>query len=201
MKVSKTLCGRGKSPTKEKCPVCQKLWEKPFKRRQKVTCSKKCGYKWAHHSSNPNAAKNKSAASRAGRKSASVQARNRRSKNEAAFYQLCKSKWPDSLANEPMFNGWDADVIIPSLQIAVSWNGPWHYRKLAKKHSVKQVQNRDRLKKIAIENAGYQSYIIRDDGSYDLKFVTEQFNIFVRHQTRLVLGSNPRGPTNKSKKH
>lgn len=45
-----------------------------------------------------------------------------------------------------MFNGWDADIIIPNIKVAVLWNGKWHYEQIKKGHSVKQVQNRDKIK-------------------------------------------------------
>lgn len=38
-----------------------------------------------------------------------------------------------------MFNGWDADIIIEDLKIAILWNGKWHYEKITEKHSVSQV--------------------------------------------------------------
>ena len=45
-----------------------------------------------------------------------------------------------------MFNGWDADIVIEDIKTAVLWNGIWHYKKITKKHSVAQVQNRDKIK-------------------------------------------------------
>ena len=109
-------------------------------------------------------------------KSASVT--HKRSKNEMLFAELCTDYFGDILTNEPMFNGWDADVILPQFKVAVLWNGPWHYKKLTEKHSLEQVQNRDRIKLEQIENMGYQSYVIRDNGSHNEKFVREQFEIF-----------------------
>ena len=35
--------------------------------------------------------------------------------------------------NEAIFNGWDADVIIEDIKLAVLWNGKWHYEKDNKK--------------------------------------------------------------------
>lgn len=102
----------------------------------------------------------------------------RRSKNEIAFAESCLHVWPDTITNVPMFNGWDADVVIPSLKVAVLWNGVWHYKKITKKHSVKQVQNRDRLKIQAIEECGYMPYQIEDLGQYDPVKVREEFEKF-----------------------
>ena len=80
---------------------------------------------------------------KAGRKSASV--RVKRSKNEIYFSELCEKEY-DILTNYQMFDGWDADVIIPTHKIAILWNGKWHYEQITKSHSLEQVQNRDRIK-------------------------------------------------------
>ena len=62
-------------------------------------------------------------------------------------------------------------------------NGPWHYKKITAKHSVEQVQNRDRIKIKEIERFGYTPYVIRDNGRAGAlrndAFVEEQFNLFV----------------------
>ena len=114
-----------------------------------------------------------------GRKSAEIQKETRRSKNEIYFFELCKNHFNNISHNERIFNGWDADVIIEDYKIAVLWNGPWHYKQICKNHSVKQVQNRDKIKLNEIKKMGYIPYIIKDDGSENKKFVEEQFNIFL----------------------
>lgn len=113
-----------------------------------------------------------------GKRSSQSQKENRRSKNEILFSSLCKENFNEILTNEPMFNGWDADVIFPKLKIAVLWNGNWHYKKITKKHSVKQVQNRDNIKLDEITKMGYTSYIIKDTGSFNPKFVKQEFEKF-----------------------
>ena len=70
----------------------------------------------------------------------------RRSKNEIHFYELCKQKFSFVKHNETLFNGWDADVILVNEKIAILWNGIWHYKQVRKKHSLLQVQTRDKLK-------------------------------------------------------
>lgn len=104
-----------------------------------------------------------------------------RSKNEIYFSELCKLKFKNVLTNEKIFNGWDADIIIEDLKIAVLWNGKWHYEKITKKHSVAQVQNRDKIKISEIIKCGYQPYIIKDLGKYKKLFVEEQFKIFIKY--------------------
>jgi hypothetical protein len=110
----------------------------------------------------------------------SAASQQRRSKNEIEFANLCVDKFSEVLLNVPMFNGWDADVIIPTHKIAVLWNGPWHYHKITEKHSLEQVQNRDRLKSIAINECNYKEYIIKDMGPHNPAFVVSEFERFLR---------------------
>lgn len=108
--------------------------------------------------------------------SSQIQKETRRSKNEIYFHSLCEKEYGvEVLNNEVMFNGWDADVIILKYKIAILWNGIWHYRKIKKEHSVKQVQNRDSLKLKEIESCGYIPYIIKDMGRENKDFVESEF--------------------------
>lgn len=105
-----------------------------------------------------------------GLKSAQTQSINRRSKNEKYFAELCSNHFKNVLTNEPTFNGWDVDVIIEDIKTAVLWNGKWHYEKITEKHSVKKIQNRDKIKVKEIKRAGYTPYIIKDMGKYNKEF-------------------------------
>lgn len=122
----------------------------------------------------------KKAGSKAGKISASIQ--RRRSKNEIYFSELCEKEFNKITNNDPIFasetGNWDADIIVHDYKVAVLWNGQWHYVKCNKKHSVAQVQARDKLKIRAIINNGYEPYIIKDMGKYNPKFVDGQFKIF-----------------------
>ena len=162
------------------CGYCDDKFISRSKNRK--YCSRSCSTKkyaeYKYSTDNPNLDNLKSILSKAGRRSIEIQKETRRSKNEKYFYELCKTEWDDSIHNEPMFNGWDADVIIPSLKIAIMWNGKWHYEKITEKHSVKQVQNRDKIKQKEIEQMGYYCYIIKDMGSFNIKFVEEKFEEF-----------------------
>lgn len=114
----------------------------------------------------------------AGKKAAASQAEIKRSKNETLFCELCESYFKNVKHNEPIFNGWDADVIIEDIRMAILWNGKWHYESIAG-HSVLQVQNRDRIKLKEIENAGYKSYVIKDMGKFNPDFVKQEFDKFI----------------------
>lgn len=114
-----------------------------------------------------------------GKKSAHSQ--QRRSKNEVMFAELCEDHFgkDDVLCNEPIFDGWDADVIIRGKKIAVLWNGPWHYKQIMRSQSLTQVQARDRVKTAIITKYGYTPYVIKDMGKHNPKFVLEEFQCFL----------------------
>ena len=150
----------------KKCTHCNKIF---INNTQRTTCSKQC-----EHTKKCLGAQN------GGLKSASVQANIRRSKNEIYFAELCKKQFTNVITNKQYFNGWDADIILPDLRIAILWNGAWHYKQITNKHSVKQVQNRDKIKIKEIKNCGYYPYVIRDDGIKNTKFVEKQFDIFLQ---------------------
>lgn len=116
----------------------------------------------------------------AGRKGVAAQAEVRRSKNEIAFCTLCEQHCSNVEHNVPIFNGWDADVIIHDIKYAVLWNGKWHYEKITADHSVEQVQNRDRIKMNEIIIYGYTPYIIKDVGKHKKSFVKEEFDKFIK---------------------
>ena len=134
-------------------------------KRDSTFCSRRCvGQSWG-----------KKHGSAAGKLSAQKMVK--RSKNEIFFAELCAEKWT-VVCNEPMFDGWDADVVIPELKIAVLWNGAWHYNdNLREGHSLLQVQTRDAIKLKVIEKHGYKSYVVKDMGKHNPKFVKEEFEV------------------------
>lgn len=171
------------------CPICKSNFSVPYKQRKQECCSKKCSMNKRYASQ-----KYKDKCCEWGKKSANSQ--NKRSKNEIYFGELCKKSFNIVDFNKPMFNGWDADIIIEKLKIAVLWNGKWHYEKITEKHSIGQVQNRDRIKIKEIIKLGYEPYIIKDMGRYKKKFVEEQFSIFKKHIAgSLLVSPRPHKPS------
>jgi hypothetical protein len=158
------------------CPYCKTSFAVSWSRRHKIFCNRKCSATFI-----ANTEDGRMQRIIAGRKSA--QSICKRSKNEILMFNLCNEYFIEVLNNEPMFNGWDADIILIKEKIAILWNGKWHYEKITKKHSVDQVQHRDRIKIKEIEKMGYSPYIIKDMGSYDFNFVKNQFEIL---KTKLI---------------
>ena len=154
------------------CKNCKKEFAVKYSKRIKTFCSRSCSAKY-NNRQHPEIGKN------GGIKSALM--RCKRSKNEILFAQLCQLIFSDVKTNENIFNGWDADVIINDIKVAVLWNGVWHYKKITKKHSLEQVKNRDAIKIKEITNAGYIPYVIQDMGKYNPDFVKNQFEQFKKY--------------------
>lgn len=146
------------------CKVCGSKFHTT---RRVSTCSEECNFKLLS-----------SSGKKGGKKSAYVQRKTRRSKNEILFGDLCKEDFINVKFNENIFNGWDADIIIPDKKIAILWNGNWHYIPIISEKYLNQVKNRDKIKIKEIEKAGYKVYIVEDRGKYNPKFVIEQYKLF-----------------------
>jgi len=85
----------------------------------------------------------------------------KRSKAEIELFNLM-SQDHDCEHNKPIFNGFDADIIIHALKLAIEWNGPWHYKKMMESHSLKAVKIKDRKKVREVLKKGYRILIIKD---------------------------------------
>lgn len=113
--------------------------------------------------------------SNAGKKSAFIQRIKRRSCNEIMFSEIMKTKY-NIICNESIFNGWDADIILPEYKIAILWNGNWHYKNIC--NQLRKVQNRDKIKYNEIIKNGYMPYIIVDLGKKSLSKCEKEFKKF-----------------------
>lgn len=153
----------------EKCIECE-IEFIPKNRNKEKCCSKECRIN-----------RNRKNGQIGGIKSSISQSR--RSKNEIYFYELCKDHFKYISCNENIFNGWDADIIIHDIKVAVLWNGKWHYEKITKQHSINQVENRDKIKIKEIKKYGYKPYIIKDMGRENKIFVESEFLKFKKIYT------------------
>lgn len=169
-KISKSLVKIGKENYNNQpklCCICNNVI--PYQYRKRSTCSNICKelllqQQFSNYSSLGGLS--------------SAKSQQKRSKNEIAFCTECEKYFGEKnvLHNEPIFNGWDADIILPQYKVAILWNGPWHYRQIARNHKLKQVQNRDQIKINEIRKCGYKEYIIKDNGKYNLDKVLLEFN-------------------------
>ena len=107
-----------------------------------------------------------------------VSSRNlRRSKNEILFCELCEKHFKSVRHNEAIFNGWDADIIIDDYKLAILWNGVWHYKQVMNNQtsSLRQIQNRDKIKIDEIKKCGYIPLIVEDIERHKSDFITKKF--------------------------
>lgn len=202
-KVSVTLSGSGNGLVKKECCFCKVEFEVEWSLRKRKFCSSECAKKQradklkevfekkCENCNNTFHVYKKRlkqrfcgkscSSSNNGRKGGLNSVQGKRSKNEIYFAALCKERFDKVLMNEPMFNGWDADVIVEDFKIAVLWNGKWHYEKITESHSLIQVQNRDKIKIKEITNSGYKPYIIKDMGKENNEFVKKEFEKFLKY--------------------
>ena len=167
----------------KRCIFCDKAFIIKYGNKRQILCSLKCSKQYAltkrgtgHYE-------------RIGRMGGlvSAQIQVRRSKNEIHFAELCEKEFGNVLTNECIFDGWDADVILPDLKTAASWNGAWHYKQVRAGHNLKQVQARDLVKNAIItKKYGYRHYIVKDMGGENKKFVQEEFNKFLEYMKASV---------------
>lgn len=176
--------------SKNKCLVCKVCGKTYIHIKNtgttKKVCSKECSEYMRTHRKEFLSDDTLQKLSLAGRKSVELQAETRRSKNEKYFYELCNKTFTNVEHNKPMFNGWDADIIINDIKVAVLWNGRWHYDKIKQNQSLLQIQNRDKIKIAEIEKYGYIPYTIKDIGKYNKKFVEQEFEKFKKQFNILI---------------
>ena len=141
-------CANSHIVTEETKQKIAKSLTKPKKIKTCKDCGNEIGYKATYckncihkHYNEHITEEGRLKLSNAGKHSAAVQSEIRRSKNEIDFYDLCQKQFKSVHHNEPIFNGWDADIIIDDIKVAVLWNGPWHYIKITKQHSVEYYRD------------------------------------------------------------
>lgn len=107
---------------------------------------------------------------------------NRRSQAEDRLFHLCKELDSSVVSNFVIKDGWDADIVFPNQQIAIAWNGPWHYKEMpGLKHSLKQVQNRDRIKTKLFTELGWM-YIVFEDNIWTPETAFQYIKNVVRQE-------------------
>lgn len=156
------------------CPVCKIMWEDPTYGTKKC-CSDLC-LKQSKLDKLEKMKNNRSSYSgysgltlaqrqengrKGGLKSASQKIK--RSKDEIKLYEIIKQYYPNIKHNEPIIDGWDADIIFDDIKLAILWNGPWHYKEMGhSNHSLKQVQTRDKIKTDLFTKNGWKVLIFED---------------------------------------
>lgn len=159
-------------PLKNKAPYICSFCSKEFiSKKKRSTCSKEC-----YKNLLPSIGR------KGGRVTSSLEFHKRnRSSNEKMFFTKIKEIYPDAIANKRLFDGWDADIIIPSQKLAIHWNGVWHYKSVMGNELLERVQQKDKLRYEAIEKHGYKNYIIQDLGPMNEEKVTKEYVDFLQN--------------------
>lgn len=174
--------------TKYTCKICGKQYKYIRAYSTKICCSPECSKYLQDNKKDFLSQETLEKLSEAGKKGCNNSFNLKRSKAEIYFYELCKKHFNNVLSNERMFNGWDADIILPDYKIAILYNGKWHYEEISKQVSLIQIQNRDKIKESEIRKCGYIPYIIKDLNKFNKLFVEEQFNLFMEYIKEIYRG-------------
>ena len=104
--------------------------------------------------------------------------KSRRSKIEIKFYNLLVKEFPqlNILPNDKiMLDGLEVDVSIPSLKLAIEWNGIVHFKPIYGNYQLNKIQNRDVEKLKIASNKNINLIVIPDLVSND-KILKQAFN-------------------------
>ena len=91
--------------------------------------------------------------------------KSRRSKCEILLFELLTQKYPqiEILPNDKtLFNGYEIDIAIPSLNLAIEWNGIVHFKPIYGQDKLDNIQTRDKEKQIIAERKKINFIVIPD---------------------------------------
>lgn len=103
--------------------------------------------------------------------------KSRRSRCEKLLYDLLEEEFPDLkiLPNDKtMINGYELDIAIPSLNLAIEWNGIVHFKPIYGQAKLDKIQQRDTEKQQKATDRGINLIVVPDLVSTD-KRVREAF--------------------------
>jgi hypothetical protein len=101
----------------------------------------------------------------------------RRSKSEKQLFDLLVSEFPklDLIPNDKqMLDGLEVDIAIPSLKLAIEWNGIVHFKPIYGSPTLNKIQERD-ARKLLIANQKDINLIVIPDLVSTPKYVQEAF--------------------------
>lgn len=99
-----------------------------------------------------------------------------RSKAEIHLEIELKKEFPktDILFNDrKKLNGKELDVYIPSINLAIEWNGIYHYKKIRDDETLKKTIDKDNQKVLECKKLGIELYVVKDLTS-SKKFINEE---------------------------
>ena len=182
----KTTCGncgkpiiKGKSrKTKSGYNFCSKSCSGEHRRRHKTTrqevvclnCDKRFYKRSSEIAKSPNNFCSRSCAATYSNKNKTYGIR--RSKLEAYIEDKLKSEFPDLnfIANGKQTIGSELDLYFPDLKLAIEINGPLHYQPIYGEAKLLQIQNNDKLKKIACKDNNIKFIVMENLERFSNKF-------------------------------
>ena len=193
------------------CSFCQQLFKRDkknqpkYKGRTNAYCSKKCMreslskelHTFCANCNKPIIVKQaESIKSKSGKSFCSqpcaasynnkLKRKSRRSKIEEKFYNLLVKEFPNlTILNndKTMLKGLEVDIAIPSLKLAIEWNGIVHFKPIYGEDKLNKIQNRDAEKLQIACNKNINLIVISDTTSND-KILKDAFE-----KTRDILTS------------
>ncbi len=184
--------------TKTTCDNCGKEYQKEtfdFKRTKRNFCSKKCRgladrnkikikcsncgdiveRTPSHLKKTKHSFCNKSCAATYNNK---LKRKSRRSKIETKFYNLLVKEFPNLNilhSDKTMLDGYEADVAIPSLKLAIEWNGIVHFKPIYSQTKLDKIQTID-AKKLKIASDKDINLIVIPDLVSNDKILLQAFD-------------------------
>jgi len=110
-----------------------------------------------------------------------------RSKAEIYLEERLKNGFPNLIMmfnDREVLNGKELDVYIPSLNLAIEWNGIYHYKKIRDDGFFEKTTNKDKQKIDECVELGIELYIVKDltSGKKFIKEETEKIIKFVKQK-------------------
>jgi hypothetical protein len=112
-----------------------------------------------------------------------------RSKAEIYLEERLNNEFPNLMMmfnDRVVLNGKELDVYIPSLNLAIEWNGIYHYKKIRDDESFEKTINKDKQKINECLELGIELYIVKDltSGKKFIKEETEKIIKFVKQKNQ-----------------
>jgi len=96
--------------------------------------------------------------------------KSRRSKIEKKLFKVLQQKFPALVMlpnDKTMLDGFEADIAIPSLQLAIEWNGIVHFKPIWGEEKLQKIQDRDSQKKAIAISKNINLIVVPDLVSND----------------------------------
>lgn len=100
--------------------------------------------------------------------------------SETHLCRLLKKTYPQLTIKEQdrdLLNPYELDITIPELEIAVEWNGIFHYKPIGGKKRLRKTKAKDRMKIQRLEEMDWFFYVVKHEKRYDPDVVEAHFEV------------------------